>query len=324
MKMNLIIVSILLAFAGQLMAAEAMPGTVSESVLTVHVTNGTQGSSVAEGTPVTVTFYQDRQQVKKTIAATDSKGNCVISPIPAGSGIVAVAQAKHSDMLFSSSPLQLAADQNSFEMTMQVFDVVNDNSLIGVGTHHLIIKKHADQIRVTEYIQLMNDQDKAILSDQADAESRPKVVQVNLPKGFENLTFSNYFNPQAVVVSESGFYDTMAIPPGQFHGVFSYDLSAEDDVIDFTREITLSPESVMIFIQSEGLVVTGLGEPGGQMTLTDGALVNYYTVDVSQDPVLKFQIEVMTKESPEQKTWMVLGFVFGAMVLVVLLRLIRR
>ena len=80
----------------------------------------------------------------------------------------------------------------------------------------------------------------------------------------------------------------------------------------------------MIFIQTDGLTVTGLGESDGQMTLTDGVSTDYYTVDAPQDSVIKFQIEVIAKESSGQKTWWIMGFVFGAIVLVALLRLIRR
>ena len=110
MKMNLILISVILAFSGQIIAEDATPESASESVLTVRVRNGTEGGIVAEGSPVIVTFYRDRQQIKQLTAATDAEGDCVLSGVPSGAGLVAVAQAKHSDMLFSSSPLRLTQD----------------------------------------------------------------------------------------------------------------------------------------------------------------------------------------------------------------------
>jgi hypothetical protein len=259
--------------------------------------------------------------IKHASSVTDSDGNCIVKDIPKGSHVVAVAQAKHSDMAFFSSPLQLMAGQQRYDISFQVFDVAYDNSLIRTGTHHLIIKKTDNGIHATEYIQLINDSDKAVLSDKKDAENRPEVVVIALPDSFKNLAFSSYFHPEAVVQTQMGFYDTMAIPPGSYHAVFSYDVPQNSGGIEFEKLITLPTDNMMVFAQAGGVVVAGLGEPAGRMVLKDGAPTNYYTVDVSQGSVLKFHLEGDFAKNPKENVWMILGVVFASVVLIALFRL---
>ena len=325
MKLSYLTIIILSLIPAWLRAQET---SVSEAdhmhALTVKVMNGTQGGTVAEGSPVTVYFYQNNQLVDRISAATNSEGICTIDEIPAGSNIMAVAQAKHSDMMFSGSPVQLTDHPHGLTLTVTVFDVVYDNTLIRAGTHHIIIKRRGQSAQVTEYLQLVNDQDKAILSDQKDAQGKPEVVPMSLPKGFKNLTFSSYFDPQEVVITESGFYDTMAIPPGQYHGVFTYDLPASGDVIEFKKEFILPLDSVMIFVQTNNMTATGLGEPTGQMTLQDGIQTDYYTVDVSQDAAIQFQLELFgLPRDTSQQAWWMLAVVFGFIIIVGLFRLVK-
>lgn len=313
----------LLAFAGLLFAEEVSHQTDKEAVLAVHVSNGTQEGKVAEGSPVTVLFYHGDHIVKEAEALTGPDGNCEIQDIPTGEGIVAVAQAKHSDMAFSSAPLALEPGQKQYDLALQVFDVAYDNSLIRAGTHHLIIKKSGSNVHVTEYLQLVNDLDRAILSAQKDEDGNPEVIQISLPENFKDLAFSSYFHSDAVVQTASGFYDTMAIPPGSYHGVFSYNVPLSTEVSDFKKIVTLPTASMMVFIQADGGITAELGEPAGQMNLKDGTATNYYTVDVSPGDVLIFHAEGIPAPPSQLNLWIVLSIVFAIVLTAALIRLIK-
>ena len=320
MKMNLLLFSIMMIFSGLLSAGEALPETDKEAVLTVHIDNGTAGGHVEQGTPVTVNFYQDEELIRQESSETDSDGNCIIKDLPKGTDIIAMAQARHGDMAFSSSPLQLIPDKQLYELSVHVFDVDYDNSHIRIGMHHLIITKSANGIHVAEYIQLINDSDRAILSNKKDAKNRPRVIEIALPKNFKSLSFSSYFHPEAVVETPTGFCDTMAIPPGSYHAVFSYDIPVKSGSMEFEKPITLPTDKLMVFIQVPTVTVTGLGEPAGRMVLKD-APTDYYTVDVSQGSVLKFHLEGIWVRKPQENIWIILGIVFAVVVLVAIFRL---
>ena len=323
MRKRLFIFYAILVFTGALYAEETSHPMDQEAVLSIQITNGTKGGQVPENTPVTVLFYHDDHMVKKESLETDSTGKCEIQGVPTGAGVIAVAQAKHSNMAFSSVPLALEGGKKQYDMTFQVFDVVYDNSLIHVGTHHIILKKSGSNIHVTEYIQLINDSDKAILSDDKDADENAKVVEISLPKSFKDLTFASYFHSDAVVQTETGFYDTMAIPPGSYHGVYSYNVPLSVDPIDFSKTITLPTKSVMVFVEANSGIESDLGEPAGQMTLKDGTNTNYYTVDVSSGSVFTFHAEGIPAPPSQDNIWIILSVVFGLVVFIALLRFIK-
>ncbi|MDH4203491.1 MAG: hypothetical protein OEV87_11450 [Phycisphaerae bacterium] len=306
-----------------LLAEEAEHEIVAEAVLSIHISNGTAGGRVLEGTPVTVNFYHGDHIAKQAQAVTDVDGNCMIQGIPAGSDIVAVAQAKHSNMAFSSAPLDLQPGQKQYDLSFQVFDVSDDNSLIQAGTHHLIIKKSGPNVQFTEYIQLINDSDKAVSSDQKDENENPKVIEIALPENVENLSFSSYFHSDAIAQTITGFYDTMAIPPGSYHAVFSYNVPLSTEAIDFTKIITLPTQSMMVFVQSDTGITSEFGEPAGQMALKDGTPTNYYSVAVSPGSALVFHVEGISVPPGQQNTWIMLGIVFAVVAVIGLVRLIK-
>jgi hypothetical protein len=311
------------AIAGPLLAEDAAHETVAEAVLAIHISNGTAGGRVPQGTPVAVHFYHGDHIAKQAQALTDADGNCVIQGIPVGSDIVAVAQAKHSNMAFSSAPLNLQPGQRQYDLSFQIFDVAYDNSQIQAGTHHLIIKKSGPKVQITEYIQLINDSDKAVSSDQKDEHENPKVIQIALPENTENLSFSSYFHPDEIVRTKTGFYDTMAIPPGSYHAVFSYEVPLSTEAIDISKVITLPTQSMMVFVQADSGITSELGEAAGQMALKDGTLANYYTVDVSPASVLAFHAEGVSAPPSQHNYWIVLGVVFGVIGVIALIRLVE-
>lgn len=297
--------------------------TADKPALEVHLTNGSGGGQIAEGTEVMVHFYQGENLIEKRSSAADPNGKCTFSDIPAGENIVAVAQAKHSDMAFSSAPLQLRPDQKQYELTVQVFDITYDNSLIQVGTHHLFLQKSGSNVHIKEYIQLINNTDKAILSETKDAAGRPEVVQIRLPENAKDLSFTSYFHPDAVIQTDSGFYDTMAIPPGTYHAAFAYNVPLQPQASELSKAITLPTESLMVFIQVDSGIRSELGEPAGRMALKDGVETDYYSVDVKPGSVLKFHVEAIAVPKSQKDVWIILGIVFGFVVLVALFRVVN-
>lgn len=327
MKLNriLMLFAMIGAVAGMSFAAEdAVPPSDAAPVLAIHVENGTQGGQVPQGTPLAVYFYRGSELLQQTSGLTDAQGNCTIQNIPVGNDIAVVAQARHSDMAFSSAPLLLTQGQKRYELSFRVFDIAYGNSIIRAGAHHIIIKQDGAAIKVDEYLQLVNESDRAVLSDQKDAQGRYKVIELSLPVGFSELAFSDYFHADAVVQTADGFYDTMAMPPGNYNAVFAYNLPVTTGGLDFTKKINLQTGRLMVFVQNPGLTATGLGAPVGNMTLNDGTSVDYYTVDAALGSVLQFNLGGRpAPQHPQENNWVVLGILFAVVVLLALFRFVK-
>jgi hypothetical protein len=53
------------------------------------------------------------------------------------------------------------------------------------------------------------------------------VLKVYLPAGFKDIIYSKYFQEQALIMTDDGFIDTMAVPPGRHDAVFTYAVKTE-------------------------------------------------------------------------------------------------
>ena len=244
------------------------PIPTAKAVLTVTVVNETRGGAAAPaGTEVILRILDGEQPVDMKSAVIDDKGVCVFADLPVGATLSAQAQTQYGNMAFSSAPVALVPSQNRFELSLPVFDVSFDRSAIHAGTHHIILRRNSNRLAITEYLQLVNDSDKAVLSERKDPQGKPVVMEIDLPAGFRELSFSSYFHPDAVVITPSGFYDTMAIPPGRNPAVYSYALAVRGSTMDIAKKITIPTKEVMIFAQLDGAAVAGLGPSQGKMTL---------------------------------------------------------
>jgi hypothetical protein len=134
------------------------------------------------------------------------------------------------------------------------------------------------------------------------------------------LSFSSYFHSDAAVVTESGFYDTMAIPPGRHHAVFSYTLAAGGTTMEIAKKITVPTTEVMIFAQLDGATVTGLGPSQGKMTLKDRTAADYYAVSIGADNIVHFQIAGLPASNLAWILWISGGLVCMGILAVVLVR----
>lgn len=198
-----------------------------------------------------------------------------------------------------------------------------DNSKLSVTTHHLIIKLEADGLGITEYMQINNNSDMAVTSGKKDENDKSKVIEVMLPKGFKNFFCSRYFQQNALVITKDGFYDTMAIPPGQFDAEFSYTLGIDSEIIDIIKNITLPTSDFMIFSILDKGSVKGLGEPAGEVKLADGSSAEYFNFkNLKTGQQIKFQLGGLQVRKSDNSALIMLLVAFALIALLVIWRLI--
>jgi hypothetical protein len=287
----------------------------SKATLTVRIFNGTQNGSSFEGDQVQVKLYQEGQFLYELDGRADSEGKAVFENILTNEYIVAVPSVKHQNMMFTGSALALKPVSNTFSASVMAFDVSDDTSKLSVGSHHFIMEPHPGYMRVTEYLQLRNLSDKAVTANIEDIKNS-KVVEVKLPAGFKDLSCSSYFEQHALVVTEEGFYDKMAMPPGKHQAVFAYTVDITSETMDITRPITLPTEDFILFSQLPAGSVKGLGEAAGQMTMDKGTASEYYTLsDLKTGDKVQFQLSGLTVPESDKKLWVVLGIIFGVIIL---------
>jgi hypothetical protein len=209
--------------------------------------------------------------------------------------------------------------------SVQVFDVSTNTSQLSVGTHHLIVKVKPGSLAISEYMQLKNSSDFAITSSERDDQDRTIVLDIKLPRGFSNLRPLSYFEADALVVTNDGFYDTMAVPPGEQHITFSYTLDVTSKIMDFAKTISLPTSEFVLFAELGAANIQGLTRTDEQAARSSGELMQYYTrADFAAGEEVAFQLANLDVGSSGLAKWIIAGAVISAIVVLVILRLSPR
>ncbi len=322
--MKYLFVSVILVLSLAVCTAEEADQNPSSAVLTVEVVNGTADGGPVTGDQVKVTIYNMNSVIKVLEGKADSDVKAVFEDVPTGRGLHARANVRHKDMSFSGHPIELKPGIWAVTANVEVYEVSMDASQITTGVHHFVINAEADHIRVTEFMQLNNGTDMAISSDRKDQNGKTIVVKVLLPDGFYGLSPSRYFQEDALVLTADGFYDTMAIPPGQYQAVFSYSLPIDAETVAITKKMSMPTAEVMIFSQLIPGRVQGLGESAGQMTLGDGSKAEYFNLSkLKAGDEVTFKITGFNVSRSGDNTVTILIVVFAVLAVLVVIRLVR-
>ena len=292
------------------------------ATLVVEVANGTVEGTTVVGDLVTVRIFHQQQLQNTLEAKVDDKGEAVFVDVPAGQHLVAVARVKHQNMTFQGRPVSLAPGTDSYSTTVQVFDVSADTSALSVGTHHVIIGVENATLEVTEYMQLQNNSDMAVRGSQRDAQDRPMVVEFALPNGAKDLKPLGFLQANALVATETGFYDTLAVPPGEHQVRFSYRIDIDRQGIDIAKEISLPTSELIVFWEEGQDELTGLGEPDERLTNAQGVPVEYYRrQNLQPGDEIAFQISGFNVKTSDADTWIALAVAFALVVAIAIWRL---
>ncbi|MHC4083641.1 MAG: hypothetical protein ACYSU3_00720 [Planctomycetota bacterium] len=294
----------------------------SKGVLVVEVTNGTANGAAVDGDKVLVGIYESSQLLHSLNGEVGADGKAVFEDVPIGDKIVALARAKHQDMMFSGRVVGLNSTVDKHLAHVEVYDVSWDKSNLSVGAHHIIIKARSEYLEISEYLQLRNSSDTAVSSKQKDSQGREIIFEIMLPEGFKNLKAISYFVENALVVTEQGFYDTMAVPPGEYQANFSYTLDISSSTMDIVKGISFPTSNLIVFAELGQAKLRGLGEAGKQVTNASGAPMMYYQLsDLAPAEEVAFQIVGFNVSTSGLTTWIILSLTFGAIVVLVVLRL---
>jgi len=294
----------------------------AQARLTVEVKNRTAGGAPIAGDEVVLQVYRGQEQIESLQANAGADGKAVFEKVLTGPSMAAVATAKHQNMAFRSEPIALNPATGEFSVGVEVFDVSTDTSKLSVGVHHIMVAVRGAALELTEYMQLKNASDMAITSTKRDQQDRPFVIEVKLPQGFQDLNSSGYLEPQALVVTPDGFYDTMAVPPGEHQVTFSYKVGIDRGTAKIVKEITLPTAELMLFRQHGQGKLEGLGEPNDRLANADGVPMEYYRRSaLKPGDRIAFQLSGFHAKKSGDYTWIVLGVVFAALVVIALWRL---
>ena len=290
--------------------------------LVVEVSNGTAGGKSVSGNEVIVRIYKHDEVVNTLNGKVDDNGRVIFEDVQAGEHVMASARAFHDGMRFSGKAVELTPGHQQVKAGVRVFDVSYDNSGLSVVTHHLKVRRQDKRLILSEFLELSNSSDMAVTSRQKDSKGKAVVLTLHLPKGFEDFSSSGYLVPEALGFTEDGFYDTMAIPPGNHQVIFSYALKIKSETMDIVKKIMMPTAGFVLFAQTGTGSVHGLGEPDGQVTLSDGVSADYFSrSDLTGGAEIAFAVTGLNVDRRDRNSLIVVAVVFGVIAVLAVLRL---
>ena len=294
----------------------------AQAGLTVDVKSNTLNGATVVGDDVTLQIYKGQEQIESRQARVGEDGKAIFASVPTGPGLAAVASARHQNMAFRSQPVLLSPTAAEFSASVQVFDVSTDASKLSVGIHHIMVTVRSTALEFTEYVQLKNSSDMAVIGSERDDRDRPVVVRVLLPAGFKDLTTSSYLEQEALVVAGDGFYDTMAVPPGEHQVAFSYKVDIGRGTTKIVKGITLPTSELLVFWEHGQGKLEGLGDPNDRLVNAEGVPIEYYRRGgLKPGESIAFEISGFNVKESDASTWVILAAAFAVIVLVAVLRL---
>lgn len=295
----------------------------SNTVLIVEVQNGTKNGADLTGDEVTLNIYHHEELLQTLEGIVGPEGKTVFYDVPTEDHSVAIASVKHQEMIFNGKSVKLLVGIDKVNAAVSVFDVSLDRSKLSILTHHFIIKIQDQALKITEYIQLENSSDMAITSEDV-AEEHTYPLEMMLPKGFKELKCLNYFEQHAIVETDDGFYDTMAIPPGQYHPAFSYLLDIDSESIDIVKKLSLPTSNFIVFAEVGQAELKGLGQPTNKAAGAGGTSMKYYKINnIAPGNPIKFQITGFNVSRFDRPEWIVSGLMFAGVIILVIFKMTK-
>ena len=306
------------------------PGSAQDDVtgrltatLMVAVVNGTPGGRSTVGDPVTVEIYKNEKLIDTLKSRVNEESNVIFEGLPLGETLLVVASCNHDKVVFQGHPVAMKASKTSVTTRVSVYDVSPDDSKLSVTTHHIIIKHRENYLFVSEYMRIKNSSHMAIRSDKRDNNNKPIALKIMLPSGYKNFQSLRYFFADALVFTDEGFYDTMAIAPGEYDVQFSYTLDIDAETMDFSKKVSLPTDSLIVLIAMPYVEAKGLG-PSSEFTMANGKSSEYYPMgSLKRGEKVRFQLAGFELPKPD-RSWIIIAIVFGLIAVLVMRRLLRK
>lgn len=242
-------------------AAAAETGTIRGRVL-----NETTGEP-QPGVRVTLTTaLDDGSESRRITTTTDERGRYVFDELATGDDRFYAVDARHDGGLFAGGVVRLPEDTTRppvIESTLRVWDTTTDPAAIVVRRDSIFVVPSDDGVGVIEALVVANIADDAYIGRGrelgADKDGAVASLGFAVPAGAElapvPIVESDIDFPQLVETS-FGFAATVAIPPGQWRVVYSYEVTGEGGTYDLSRP-ALYPTLELGVYAGEPLAVNG-------------------------------------------------------------------
>ena len=273
-------------------APAAQPGGIT---VRGRVTNGTPGSSVPVGLPVTLHVFSEMEMVGLYETALSAGGSFQFTGLALAQGEQVVARVVYEDVAYFSDVVTVESGQQSLSLPVTIYETTEEaashSASLSIDRVHIVMSRVKGRLQVGEYCLVSNEGDRTWVGVWDPGAGERATLPFTLPAGAENLRFDGPGLGERFLERAGGFADTRPVPPGAatVEVFFRYDLPFRDSLI-VQRVFDLPVASVVLVIPEDHGAVEGSVTPAGPLDTTQGPALSYTAGPLAAGEALAFSV----------------------------------
>ncbi len=239
--------------------AATAPVANDTGVLTLTVLQGTQGGPAIKDAPVTVELYHEGQVVKKIDVTLASDGTLKLEHLPIALACQALISIPHGGTIYQGLSPVLDATNPSQHVDMKLYETTIAMPAWTVGTRHIILQSHDNELVVTEMLNINNPTDHTWLG--AGSGKDRVTLSLALPPAAGNIDLIAGFDEDSTRQDADHLLTAGAFFPGDNQFRFTYTLPLDKGAVTLPIVAPAPVGRMMVFLPADAAVTaTGLDD----------------------------------------------------------------
>ena len=260
-----------------LIPAAAPINAATDGVINGTIVNGTAGGSSISGLTVNLYSYQNGNYLNMTSVAAKDDGSFAFSGISTDSIFSYEATVAFKDVEYSSGVFQFDSTETTKTITVNVYETTTSDSNIKISLAHTVISFSNGSLTVKEILAFDNGGDRTYIgSIPAGTSGHYQILKFSLPPKATGLTATSGLIQDYMVSTDTGFVDTMPVPPGTIQLAYTYTISNPGKTYQYTRISDYAMDTLDILIQGQNIGFSGIGFTQSDPLDMGGTTYSYY------------------------------------------------
>lgn len=283
-----------------------------EGVVSVAVLDQTGGKLLENSLEVRLEGFDQFELAFQDSQIISTNDLVQFNEVPFLPGRVFFASIAYGGAVYRSEILESGEGTTNLDLQVVIFDTTTDDSGLFIDRVHVLLDfPQPDQIEVVEIYIISNLGNETIVAAVPGEAS----VDFPLPPEAISIEFDDGVLGQRYVKTQTGFGDTVSIPPGS--GVYQvlvyYTLPYQRSRLDFEQDMNYPVGAVVVMTPAGGVTVKGSSlEDLGVQSIPSGAVQVYSGTALAGSEKLAFRVSGKMESEISQETSQLFVLIMGA------------
>ena len=303
----LLLVMLLLSLPTAVLAAEAGSGVINGQLV-----NGTQGGASVADQTITLTTYLNDAETGTATAKSGADGKFVFTGLATGPGYAYEPKVTYQEADYTGERLSFSANETAKALIMKVYDSTGSDSAVKISIAHTIVTPVEGGLEVVEFLVFTNDSDRSYIGfgDVTTTGTR-RTLRLPLPDKVSDLQYGGDLMSCCVLQDPTGFFDTMAVLPGEKTIVYSYSIKNGSASYAFARKVDYPTANYNVLVKGENTDVSAQGLTASGPVDLQGTVYNSLAGDnLARGATLDVRLTGLPKSGSQQAViWVLVAVV---------------